>query len=446
MKRMMIVAMLTVVWLGAAGVFVTAWPAGGQLGIPEALAVEPTPTPNMQATIAAAIAATLTGAPTATPDLAATIQAGVAATLAAALTPQPTATPDMAATIQAGVAATMAALAPQTPAAPPPPPPPPPTVSIPTVSAVPGMVLDFEGAGPEFRHGDEPYGELTRSTEQPISGAYSGKLTYNLPAVTNNYVVLLAHPAQPIPGPATGLTAWVYGNASGHYLNVWVQDSAGEVRQYTFGKITFQGLQPMTAWFDETKGWPNGHISGADKGGLVPPLWLTALVLDGVPDGQASSGTIYVDNIMAAQGPIPPVATPMLPLPPTPAPPPYLVILGNNRVYEPWGRPTDPDGCNGPYDDNSPMRRFTIEVVVTNYSSVPIPDGWLPTFISASGASLVSCQWYYVNTEVQTGETTDVTFATHVQTSDWVRAMQFNFPLGVVTICLNGAAQEVPCQ
>jgi hypothetical protein len=308
------------------------------------------------------------------------------------------------------------------------------------------MVLDFEAAGPEWRHGDEPYGDLVRSTEQPISGAYSGRLSYNFPAVANSYVVLLAHPPQPIPAPANGLTAWVYGNGSGHYLNVWIQDAAGEVRQYTFGKITFQGLQPMTAWFDETHGWPNGHISGPDKGGLAPPLWLAALVLDSVPHGQASSGVIYVDNIVAIQEPIPPIATPTLPLPPTSAPPPYVVTLGRTAVYEPWGRPTDPDGCSGPYDDLAPMRRFTVEVVVSNYSSVPIPDGWLPQFIAAGGAALKSCMWYYDNTAVRTGTTVDVTFYTHLQTGDWVRAMQFSFPQGVVTICLNQAGQTVPCQ
>jgi hypothetical protein len=338
----------------------------------------------------------------------------------------------------------MAALAaPQTPPAPPPLPP---TVSLPAVPALPGMVVDFETAAANWQHGDEPYGDLTRSTEQVISGAYSGRLSYNFPAVTNNYVVLLTRPLQPIPVPASGLTAWVVGNASGHYLNAWVQDVSGEVRQYSFGKITFQGLQLMTAWFDETRGWPNGHISGTDKGGLAPPLWLRALVLDGVPDGQASSGVIYLDNIVSIQEPIPPPVTPTPPLPPTPLPPPYLVRLGSNVIYEPWGRPTNTDGCNGPYDDLYEMRRFTVEVVVSNYATIPIPDGWLPTFIAAGGGPLKSCIWYYNNTEVQTGETVDVTFATHLQKGDWVRAIQFNFPQGAVTICLNGTGQEVPCQ
>jgi hypothetical protein len=126
---------------------------------------------------------------------------------------------------------------------------------------------------------------------------------------------------------------------------------------------------------------------------------------------------------------------------------PYTVTLGRNVIYEPWGRPTDPGGCKGPYDDkHGVIRRFTVEVILTNNSNRFTQDKWFPTFISASGRPLVPCIWYYNNTVVEPGESADVTFATHLEANDWVRAMVFDELNYTVTICLNGAAQQVPCQ
>jgi len=160
----------------------------------------------------------------------------------------------------------------------------------------PGVILSFEQER-DWRRGDEPYGEFGRSQEQAKMGAFSGRLAYQFPAVNNNYVVYVAQPAIALGGQPTGLTAWVYGNGSGHFLNTWVQDTAGEVRQYTFGRIDHQGWEQMTAWFDESRGWPNGSISGGDNGRLNYPVSLYALLVDGVPDGQASDGAIYLNDV-----------------------------------------------------------------------------------------------------------------------------------------------------
>lgn len=178
----------------------------------------------------------------------------------------------------------------------------------------PGLVLDFE-QNLAWRRGDQPYGQLDRSSEQVRAGSYAGKLRYDFPAVGDNYVVFLARPPIAISGQPTGITAWVYGNGSGHFLNLWAQDAAGEVRSYTFGQIRHQGWQQMTAWFDEQQGWPNGHISGPDNGRLDFPAKFYAFVLDGVPDGQGSSGTIYLDEMLVTTQPIQRVP------PPAPAPP-----------------------------------------------------------------------------------------------------------------------------
>ena len=183
----------------------------------------------------------------------------------------------------------------------------------------PGLIFDFEQEL-VWRQGDQPYGQFDRSTEQVRAGAFSGRLRYDFLAVGDNFVVFLARPRVLLPGKPTGLVAWVYGNDSGHFLNAWIQDTAGEVRQYTFERITYQGWQQMTAWFDEQRGWPNSHISGPDNGVIDYPAYFYAFVLDGVPDGQASSGVIYLDEVFVTEETIPePTPTPM---PPPPPPPP----------------------------------------------------------------------------------------------------------------------------
>ena len=72
-------------------------------------------------------------------------------------------------------------------------------------------------------------------------------------------------------GQPTALSAWVYGDGSGHFLNVWLRDSGGQVRQYSFGQIKHEGWQQLTAVLDDAAGWPNVHISGPDTGKLSFP-------------------------------------------------------------------------------------------------------------------------------------------------------------------------------
>jgi hypothetical protein len=166
----------------------------------------------------------------------------------------------------------------------------------------PGVVLDFESAT-TWRRGTQPYGELTRAADPVHAGGYSAELKYDFPAVQNNFVVFEARPPVGIPGQPTALSAWVYGDGSGHFLNVWLRDAGAQVRQYSFGQIKHEGWQQLTAALDDAAGWPNVHISGPDTGKLSFPVSLSALVLDGVPDGAASKGTIYIDDLSTAGQP-----------------------------------------------------------------------------------------------------------------------------------------------
>jgi hypothetical protein len=170
--------------------------------------------------------------------------------------------------------------------------------------ALPDVLEDFESVG-AWQRGDQPYGSLQSSSENVRSGVRSGKLSYDFPATSDNYVVFSARPALAMSGRPTGITAWVFGNASGHFLNAWVLGSDGEVRAYTFGQINHTGWQQMTAWLNDVRSWPNGHISGLDNGKLDFPARLYALVLDGVPDGVASRGAIFLDDIGVTAGAAP---------------------------------------------------------------------------------------------------------------------------------------------
>jgi S1-C subfamily serine protease len=133
------------------------------------------------------------------------------------------------------------------------------------------------------------------------------------------------------------------------------------------------------------------------------------------------------------------------PVPTATSAPPYSVMLGHNVMYEPWGRPLDPDGCSGPYNDESPVRRLTVEIMLTNNSNQFIPDKWGPTFFAASGQVLETCAWLYDDMSVQPGETANVTFATHMEANDWVAAMVFDELGYTTTLCLNPAGQVVAC-
>jgi hypothetical protein len=129
----------------------------------------------------------------------------------------------------------------------------------------------------------------------------------------------------------------------------------------------------------------------------------------------------------------------------TPKPPPFTVAI-NKIEPEPWGRPTNPDGCNGPYNDRDPVKRFTIEIILYNQSDRYIPDGWYPLFHSAKGDAPPTCVWYYDNTAVQPGETIYVTFATHVELDDWVQNMVLDELGYELVVCFNPAGQVVACR
>jgi serine/threonine protein kinase len=207
-----------------------------------------------------------------------------------------------------------------------------------------GALINFEQWG-SWRRGDQPYGELTQTSEQVKSGSYAAKLSYNFPAVQDDYVVFIR--TLNLGGQPNTLGAWVYGDGSSHLLNLWIQDSQNEVWSVHLGKVGGRSWQQMVGRIDANLPWPSGHISGPENGVIDYPIRFYALVLD--RPGGTQSGYIYIDDISAWQGaavatstpaPVAGGQTPVAPTPTSPPPPSgnvgrifYTIEAGGGTYY-----------------------------------------------------------------------------------------------------------------
>lgn len=163
------------------------------------------------------------------------------------------------------------------------------------VSGTPVAITGFEQWG-TWRRGDEAWGTFAQSGEQVADGNSAGKLEYAFQAgAANNYVVFRTD--LPISGQPSALQVQVYGDGSTNFLNAWVKDAAGNVWQFTFGRINHTGWQTMIAPLDLDAGWPNQMVSG-NGASLTFPIRLAAVVLDGHTDVDLS-GTVYLDELAA---------------------------------------------------------------------------------------------------------------------------------------------------
>lgn len=130
---------------------------------------------------------------------------------------------------------------------------------------------------------------------------------------------------------------------------------------------------------------------------------------------------------------------------PTASTPDFLITLGSNVHYEPWGQPLDANGCSGPYNDYVQMKRFYLQVQLTNYSNTTIDSGWGPKYTSANRAELPRCVYRYDNLAVSPGETVDVTYVTYLQPNDYVTRASFWIFKDVFTICFNSSGTSIAC-
>jgi len=157
--------------------------------------------------------------------------------------------------------------------------------------------LDFENCG-RWQRGDEANGTFGQSTEQARSGDHSAALNYDFETADNDYVLFQQQHA--IDGEANVIRVWVYGDGSGHYLNAWIIDQAGETWQVPLGRITHKGWKEMEGTIATGQAWPWIHISGPDNGAVDYPIRFRGLVLDDLNPDYTGSGTIYLDDLSVA--------------------------------------------------------------------------------------------------------------------------------------------------
>lgn len=278
----------------------------------------------------------------------------------------------------------------------------------------PGQFLSFENGIGRWQRGNEPYGELTEDRATVHDGRASAKLAYNFPAVQKNYVVFRSGLA--LRGDPTGITAWVHGDGSGNFLNVWIEDAAGETRQFTFGRVSFSGWRQMYVPFDVRRPWPNVHIGGPDNGALDYPIKLAALVFDGAADGVAGSGEIYLDEMYLSTQPLPAGAAAATPedtaepaagdataepeatidpfadatAEPAAAKGGVLLDIKENRAsYRQWGKQVSPNSCNTD-DSLGATLKFDLVLIITNNGDQDLINMKV-RFIGEGGVQLVSC-------------------------------------------------------
>ena len=313
-----------------------------------------------------------------------------------------------------------------------------------------GIFQDFESQS-TWKRGDQPYGELTRSSAQVHSGSYAGQLSYNFPTNGNDYVVFLQSRA--LAGQPNAITAWVYGDGSGHFLNVWLKDAGGQTWAMSFGRVSHTGWKEMTAYIDPAQPWPSGHISGPDNKVIDYPISFQGLVLDDREDSYVGSGVIYIDDLSSQVGVIP-ATTPQVVAPPAgpasggqnpPAGSIYILRLGNQHRYEePWGTPKG-DVCeayrNNSWDDEHPnFRGFNVELLLTNQSAVKVQDDWGEGmhFFTANGQEVKACYYGYGGAGPAPNGTTSLTFFTVVPKGDYVSMMRLNLNGQSIQLCLDG--------
>ncbi|MCB0209684.1 MAG: serine/threonine protein kinase [Anaerolineae bacterium] len=319
-----------------------------------------------------------------------------------------------------------------------------------------GVFQDFE-AGGTWRRGDQPNGEFSISTAQSHSGNYAGQLDYDFGSSGNDFVVFLQSHA--LADKPTALTAWVYGDGAGHFLNAWIEDSAGQTWAMSFGQVSHTGWQQMTAVLDPGQPWPSGPIDGPDNGAIDYPLRFLALALDDGNDAYQGRGTLYIDDLASQNGPVASIPTPLKaaasadsnadssapPSVPSAASADFSVTVGQEFSYaQPWGAPLDGDVCQAvkfnEWDNSIDIYRgLTVELVLENNSTVTIDDDWGGvTYVTGYGERGSLCPFEYFGSGPPPDEVRSVTYFGLIPIGDYVKTIQLNNLNGQsLELCLN---------
>jgi hypothetical protein len=151
----------------------------------------------------------------------------------------------------------------------------------------------------------DPLGDWMRPVQPngifESSGAGSARIRYHFSTPGNDYVVFERAEPLLLPEQPHALGLWVYGDGSGHRLNVWLRDAENEVLQVHLGTVGPSGWQFLSAPIGNSV-FEGNHISGQGNGRVDFPASVAALVLDDFHNDYQGRGIIYLDDLTAIQG------------------------------------------------------------------------------------------------------------------------------------------------
>jgi hypothetical protein len=126
-----------------------------------------------------------------------------------------------------------------------------------------------------------------------------------------------------------------------------------------------------------------------------------------------------------------------------------LELGDQHRYEEPWGWDRgDPCKAweTGNFDDTKPnYRGFNVELLLTNNSETKVPDAWPINFTTAKGKTVNACYYGYEGSGPQPGVTRSVTFFTVVEKGDYVEKITFSLNDQTVQLCLDGQGGWSSC-
>ena len=144
-------------------------------------------------------------------------------------------------------------------------------------------------------------GTLTTTTDRRHSGRRAARIDYLFPTDGNDYVAF--RPVQPLElGHPSSVGIWVFGNTSGHLVQIQLEDESGEVLQYPLGIVEGAEWIYMQTPVTGTPSAGNRLGGGDNNGRLDGMVSVRALVVDDLPNAARVKGTMYVDDLTVIGG------------------------------------------------------------------------------------------------------------------------------------------------
>lgn len=144
-------------------------------------------------------------------------------------------------------------------------------------------------------------GMLTTTTDRRHTGRRAARIDYLFPTDGNDYVAF--RPAQQLAlGHPSSVGIWVFGNTSGHLVQIQLEDESGEVLQYPLGIVEGAEWTYMQTPVSGTPSAGNRLGGGNNNGRLDGKVSVRALVVDDLPNAARVKGTIYVDDLTIIGG------------------------------------------------------------------------------------------------------------------------------------------------